>query len=529
MKIINFIVLIIIILLSGCIPSADRKSQSNGTLKVSIHDAPFMKEGMSVDALDITIKRIDIIRTSDQKIITLSDKEQTMDILKITKSNPVVLSLTSLEPGEYDQLRLVVSEENIITVDGVKQSINIPSGEQTGVKLNGPFIIPAGKMFELLIDFDAQKSVLYTKGKGFKLKPVINVSGVSDLVGYFRGTLGLVNDAGTQETILELTDSNRFRLQVASKRKYTLSGDYYYNSMFNTITFKNFSIGGDLRKEIKEKVLEKLPSNIQLKTLEWSLNEVIVIDAFGIKTRLDRVDSFTFSANVTFTTVRVNVKSISEKFNNLYAITTLEFIEGSAPAMFEESLITSGNTYCEFEIPDSYFHAGEKVRVRTLISPDISTLNIDIGYNNGVPFEGIGGSYFIETSNSIWNESESDIVVLQKSSDISKEILFPEKLNFTMRKDAETSLLHLQWDEYSKSDTYLVLFMTKSSVSLEWKKTYQRFTKNDIMDINLNKVTNANDTVLRVELYAINPDEDFSTDLRTGAFFMESAQMKIEE
>lgn len=81
---------------------------------------------------------------------TILDEERSMDILAISRADPVVLSNVSVEPGTYKELRLVLIDNSTIQVDGQVFPIKVPSGSQSGLKLKGPFVIPAGKLFQLM-------------------------------------------------------------------------------------------------------------------------------------------------------------------------------------------------------------------------------------------------------------------------------------------------------------------------------------------------------------------------------------------
>jgi hypothetical protein len=59
--------------------------------------------------------------------------------------------------------------------DGIKYPLTIPSGTQTGIKLNHSFEIESGKLYELFLDFNVDKSVKITGNGNYKLKPTIRV------------------------------------------------------------------------------------------------------------------------------------------------------------------------------------------------------------------------------------------------------------------------------------------------------------------------------------------------------------------
>ena len=106
----------------------------------------------------------------------------------------VLLSEGLLEPGKYTQIRLFVTEASVIieveleveeksnseidkeiNVEPTPIDVEIPSGDQTGIKLIHPFEIVDGGETQLTIDFDAEKSIIKTGDGSYKLRPTIKV------------------------------------------------------------------------------------------------------------------------------------------------------------------------------------------------------------------------------------------------------------------------------------------------------------------------------------------------------------------
>jgi len=167
-------------------------------LMVAIHDTPFKMQDKTVEALFITVEQMVII-DSNGTHFTILEEERSLDILAISRDDPVVLSDVSVEPGSYSELRLVLKDDSTIKVDGETHPIKIPSGSQSGLKLKGPFVIPQGKLFRLTIDFVANESVHWNKGQGYMLKPVLRISSTAEIVGIFRGNLTV---SGTYNLII---------------------------------------------------------------------------------------------------------------------------------------------------------------------------------------------------------------------------------------------------------------------------------------------------------------------------------------
>src|SRR5206468_10684987 len=94
------------------------------------------------------------------------------------------LGETPLPAGHYTQLRLVLVPNsgssplaNSVVLSGTTTEIALdtPSGIQSGIKLIHQFTVDSGQRVDLLLDFDACKSVLQTGNGTYKLKPVIKV------------------------------------------------------------------------------------------------------------------------------------------------------------------------------------------------------------------------------------------------------------------------------------------------------------------------------------------------------------------
>jgi hypothetical protein len=93
------------------------------------------------------------------------------DLLQLR--NGITEALTDpegVEPGEYGQLRLVVSsalvtlkEPYTFSNGDVERSLFVPSGMQTGIKvlLNGPIEVQENKLVILTVDFDVDENFVF--------------------------------------------------------------------------------------------------------------------------------------------------------------------------------------------------------------------------------------------------------------------------------------------------------------------------------------------------------------------------------
>jgi hypothetical protein len=164
------------------------------------------------EAVYVTIDKVQVHVVEDEigsweDVVDL-DPDKTFNLLELADGVMAELGSGALATGYYTQMRLIIGLDpdessnirfedhdfaNYVLIEGVptQEELKIPSGVHTGIKLVHPFTIVEGLTVELLIDFDAQKSV-HVAGKSGKyiLKPTIKVIGTLD-----NATItGLVHD-----------------------------------------------------------------------------------------------------------------------------------------------------------------------------------------------------------------------------------------------------------------------------------------------------------------------------------------------
>ena len=138
-----------LLLLSSIILSSCNSSQaSQSDFQLLLTDAP----ADEASELMVHFGEIQLIAsdTEDASPVTISEEGGSFDVLKLRNGTTALLSDTSIANGSYGQLRLVIKEANI-TIDGKESAISIPSGAQSGLKIN---IEPP------LLAQDGQKSVI---------------------------------------------------------------------------------------------------------------------------------------------------------------------------------------------------------------------------------------------------------------------------------------------------------------------------------------------------------------------------------
>ncbi|MBD3615459.1 MAG: DUF4382 domain-containing protein [Gracilimonas sp.] len=181
-----------------------------GTLEILLHDAPINYEEVNVFIESVEVNNSD----STDGWIEIGSPQQSYDLLKLTNGATKVLVSAQLEAGTYEQIRLILSSEgHNVVIDGTSHDMFIPSGEQTGIKLNVNAEIEPDITYTLLLDFDAARSVV-KRGKAqsenaqsgveYLLKPVISASNEA-VTGNIAG---IVEPADAQAFIYAIADSD---------------------------------------------------------------------------------------------------------------------------------------------------------------------------------------------------------------------------------------------------------------------------------------------------------------------------------
>ncbi len=190
--------------------SCHEKNDMNGTtgsgsVIVKLTDAPFPAD--LVDQALVTIDKIEIRSAIDSSeegeldyqnqnqgentneqimenhpFIVLSEETQQFYLLDLTNGITSEMLNMEIEAGEYDLIRMHVTEAEIILTDGQEFDLKIPSSSQSGlkIKIEPSLVVEDGVTNEVLIDFDVSKSFIVQGNanskagiKGFTFKPVV--------------------------------------------------------------------------------------------------------------------------------------------------------------------------------------------------------------------------------------------------------------------------------------------------------------------------------------------------------------------
>lgn len=186
-------------LLGGC--SGGGGDTGSSTLRLAVADAP-------VDgAVEVVVKfsGVELKPQSGEAYSIDFDSPQQVDLLATAGGQAYVLiDEEGLPVGDYNWIRLKVIadadtfDSYIVMEDGNRYPLYVPSGDESGLKLNNPFSIPQSGVRSVVVDFDLAHSVVKPEGQdAYKLKPVLRVVD-ADAVGAVSGAVSadLLDDEG---------------------------------------------------------------------------------------------------------------------------------------------------------------------------------------------------------------------------------------------------------------------------------------------------------------------------------------------
>lgn len=159
---------------------------ANGTLRVALTDAP----SCGYDEVNVTVEKVRVHRSSTAtdtdpgwSEVVLSPAKR-VNLLDLTNGVLAELGQTELPAGTYTQMRLQLASNgstapyanSVVPTGGTETPLDTPSAQQTGLKMNLNLTVAANELADVVLDFDACKSVVTRGASGrYNLKPVVTV------------------------------------------------------------------------------------------------------------------------------------------------------------------------------------------------------------------------------------------------------------------------------------------------------------------------------------------------------------------
>ncbi len=155
---------------------ACNKNPNESTMKVRMTDAPGDYDKVLVEIIGVEIH---YTGENESAWMALETNAGIYDLLLLQNNVSAVLTEEGKIPaGKVDQIRLILGANNSVVVEGIEFDLKTPSAQNTGLKINVNQTFKADNKYEVLLDFDADKSIVVEGNGAFSLKPVISLKSV---------------------------------------------------------------------------------------------------------------------------------------------------------------------------------------------------------------------------------------------------------------------------------------------------------------------------------------------------------------
>lgn len=246
--------LILLTVFMGLVSCSDDDSNNqndeNGTARMSIKltDAPGDYDAVFIDVESVVIK----YNGNEYETFFTNVNAGVYDLLELTGGVSVLLVDEDVPAGDISQIRLILGDENTIVVDGEIFPLDTPSAQQSGLKVQVNETLTNGIVYDFIIDFDVDKSILQTGNGQYKLKPVLRANTIAE-TGAITGNvlpLGIQTmvtaDNGVDEISAFTNEAGAFLLSGVPAGAYTITyeADVSLGLPIIEVDNVNVSVGG---------------------------------------------------------------------------------------------------------------------------------------------------------------------------------------------------------------------------------------------------------------------------------------------
>ena len=181
-----------IIILALCLIFAFCKKEKESerlpsTYSVNMTDAPGPYDQVNIDLQAVEL-------TGNGKTVMLNATPGIYNLLDFANGVDTLIATGGITLEKVQQIRLILGPNNSVMVDSVLHPLTIPSGAESGLKLQVHHDLQPGVAYSVLLDFDAYHSIIQEGNGDYKLKPVIRTVEAA-ISGAIQGTLSVPNVA----------------------------------------------------------------------------------------------------------------------------------------------------------------------------------------------------------------------------------------------------------------------------------------------------------------------------------------------
>lgn len=221
---------------------ACQKESEVARVEFRLTDAPGDFEEVNIDIRDIKIHTTESVDENARGWQSLENfKPGLYNILALSNGLDTLLGDMAWPSNKISQIRLILGPNNSVKVDGKLEKLLTPSSMQSGLKLRINQTIEEGKNYNIILDFDAARSIIVAGSGRFILRPVIKAISKSQFneIGAIKGVIhpaksaaavfalvgndtiaGVWANPGNGRFLLRNLPANKYKLIIAPRRAY---------------------------------------------------------------------------------------------------------------------------------------------------------------------------------------------------------------------------------------------------------------------------------------------------------------------
>ena len=257
----SVITMIALMLMVNC-DNADNSKSETARIQLKLVDEPGDYEQVNIEIIDIQYRSTEEDE-SWQSFTPESGYPLNVDITELIAGNSLLLTDEVVPVGLLKQVRLVLSDNNTLKIEGEDDLIPLdtPSAQQSGLKLNLDKELEAGFVYSFILDWNVQKSIVKAGNSGkYILKPVIKVNAE-------------VNSGSISGKVVEIIEDIETPIANQLIEVYTTEGDLIKDTLTNEngdFVIQGLEAGGYIIKIMKESYIayESLEVNVEVGNVE---------------------------------------------------------------------------------------------------------------------------------------------------------------------------------------------------------------------------------------------------------------------
>lgn len=225
-------------------------SEGNAKLNIYMIDAPASYDAVWIEVLGVEILPKGRNEEAGNAWINLPYEadDKKINLLSLVGGNSAYLGEMEVPSGEISQIRLLLGNDNYIIENDQRIDLTTPSAQQSGLKLKIDKPLNPGIAYDLVIDFDAARSIVKAGNSGkYILKPILRVvaeesATVEGLVLPLEAQPIQVSAIIQEDTVSTFTDENGLfvirGLETGNYRLWILPNEMYEEKFIEDIALE---------------------------------------------------------------------------------------------------------------------------------------------------------------------------------------------------------------------------------------------------------------------------------------------------